>query len=277
LFATLNMISADGTSVLLITHDFGEVTRLGGEIIQLEEGRRVKRVEVPRTPQPVALPHPGETDAPWGVIGLSVAATGLEDTIPILTGKATVAVFDDALIRSSVWLSLAGLDTEPGFKTWAQVNQFPVVPLSAARLRRYSVHLMPADRQRYGVFSSLSVADNLRLLMQDSKLIDPPLSSDRVSAIANELGVVMPTPQSPMTTLSGGNQQKVLLAGILEANPRCAILEEPVLGMDDLSRKKALTLLAKYLTQGGACVIFTCFRHNYEELPHNLKLLHEVA
>ncbi len=113
---------------------------------------------------------------------------------------------------------------------------------------------LPQDRKTEGIFPSLSVLDNFRVLTLDTASRFGLLSRRRAQAAflhhRERLGIVLASPSAPITSLSGGNQQKVLLARLLESDPRVMLLNDPTRGVDHPTRL-ALFALFEELAQGS--------------------------
>ncbi|MFV2064992.1 MAG: ATP-binding cassette domain-containing protein [Chloroflexota bacterium] len=100
----------------------------------------------------------------------------------------------------------------------------------------HGVVYLPQDRKAEGIFPSLSILDNFRMLTL-SRSSRYGLQSGRRSREAfakyrEKLDIVLSGASAPITSLSGGNQQKVLLARLLEAEPRVMLLNDPTRGVD---------------------------------------------
>ena len=117
----------------------------------------------------------------------------------------------------------------------------------------------PEDRKKNGIIYDLSVEDNIILAMQGKESVFKYLSPKRKAEIAagyiKKLGIVTAGPEVPAGTLSGGNQQKVILARWLVTNPALLILDEPTRGID-VHAKAEIMNLAMTLCDEGMSLIF---------------------
>ena len=117
----------------------------------------------------------------------------------------------------------------------------------------------PEDRKKHGIIYDLSVEDNIILAMQGKESIFKYLSPKKKGEIAAnyiaKLGIVTAGPDAPAGTLSGGNQQKVILARWLVTNPALLILDEPTRGID-VHAKAEIMNLAMTLCDEGMSLIF---------------------
>jgi len=129
------------------------------------------------------------------------------------------------------------------------------------------IGLIPADRQRDGSVGSLSITDNITLPVLASYFHKLLLLRGRTVRDARRLMArVDVRPVEPLMTysaLSGGNQQKVLLAKWLQTKPRLLLLHEPTQGVDIGARQKILTLVRESVAQGA---IVLCASSDYEQI-----------
>jgi erythritol transport system ATP-binding protein len=129
----------------------------------------------------------------------------------------------------------------------------------AGRLRRGLV-LVPEDRQRDGLVQTLSVADNI-LLASWREVARRVLISDRLAGRSarrqvDRLRIKSPGLRAPVTALSGGNQQKVLIARALLTSPKVLLLDEPSRGVD-VGAKGEIFRIMRELSDQGMGVLFT--------------------
>jgi simple sugar transport system ATP-binding protein len=115
------------------------------------------------------------------------------------------------------------------------------------------------DRKSEGIVPHLSVRENMILAMQASRGAMRLLARREQEAIAEKyiraLNIKTPSPETPIVNLSGGNQQKVLLARWLCMEPKLFILDEPTRGID-VGAKAEIEKLVNSLRERGMAVIF---------------------
>lgn len=127
-----------------------------------------------------------------------------------------------------------------------------------AAYRRGVVYL-PQDRKSEGILPSLSILDNFRILtLGDSSRYG--VISGRKGRVAFErhrkrLDIVLSGPGAPITSLSGGNQQKVLLARLLESEPRVMLLNDPTRGVDYPTRLALFAVFEQLATEDGVSIV----------------------
>ena len=118
---------------------------------------------------------------------------------------------------------------------------------------------LPEDRKRDGIVSDLSVRENIILALQVMKGFFRPFSRAKAEAFADEyiklLEIKTASSDTPIGQLSGGNQQKVILARWLLTNPKYLILDEPTRGID-IGTKIEIQKMALELAKEGKSVTF---------------------
>ena len=129
-------------------------------------------------------------------------------------------------------------------------------PLDAMKL---GIGYLPEDRKRDGIVGDLSVRDNIILALQVMKGFLKPISRAQAEAFADEyirlLEIKTASSDTPIKQLSGGNQQKVILARWLLTHPKYLILDEPTRGID-VGTKIEIQKLVLQLASEGKSVTF---------------------
>ena len=124
-------------------------------------------------------------------------------------------------------------------------------PLDAMKL---GISYLPEDRKRDGIVGDLSVKENIILALQVMKGMFHPISRADAAKFADEyiklLEIKTASPDTPIKSLSGGNQQKVILARWLLANPVYLILDEPTRGIDVGTKLEIQKLVLKLASEG---------------------------
>ena len=117
----------------------------------------------------------------------------------------------------------------------------------------------PEDRKRDGIIGDLSIRENIMLAVQSRKGFMHPMTRQEQEELADKyisiLGIVTPDCEKKAGELSGGNQQKVILARWMAANPKVLILDEPTRGID-IGAKAEIQRLMLEMCKDGVSVIF---------------------
>jgi simple sugar transport system ATP-binding protein len=137
------------------------------------------------------------------------------------------------------------------------------------------VALCPEDRKEAGVVDGLTVRENIILALQASRGWFKRLSMQQQYEIANKyiklLNIATPSADQPVENLSGGNQQKVILARWLATNPQVLILDEPTKGIDVGAKAEIQKLVLELAEEGKACVFIS------SELEEVLRTSHRIV
>jgi simple sugar transport system ATP-binding protein len=120
--------------------------------------------------------------------------------------------------------------------------------------------LCPEDRKVEGVIADLTVRENIILALQAKqglKYIPPKKQEELAQEMIKALRIATPDSQKPVGQLSGGNQQKVILARWLISNPELLILDEPTRGIDVGAHAEIIQIVKRLVQQGIAMLIIS--------------------
>jgi D-xylose transport system ATP-binding protein len=149
------------------------------------------------------------------------------------------------------------------------LNGKPVAVKSPHDAIRCGMALVTEDRKRYGLILEASVAHNITLAGLDRvcgalSVINPQLEQKLCSEQIEALRIKTPSAETAVNTLSGGNQQKVVLAKCLLTQPRVLFLDEPTRGIDVGAKTEIYQIMNRLAKQGVAIVMVS------SELPEVL-------
>jgi monosaccharide-transporting ATPase len=137
------------------------------------------------------------------------------------------------------------------------------------------VALCPEDRKDAGVVGELTVRENIILAMQANLGWFKYLSTREQYEVAEKyiklLNIVTPSADQPVKNLSGGNQQKVILARWLATNPKLLIMDEPTRGIDVGTKAEIQKLVLSLADEGKSCVFIS------SELEEVLRTSHRIV
>lgn len=172
--------------------------------------------------------------APGEILGIAGFAGSGSEEVPYLLAGARLATAGEVKLADDTW--------KP-----------------ASRLASSGFPLVPADRQREAAVADFSVAENLTLRVIDDFTRGGRLSSRRESEVAREwigkLQIKVASPDASIMSLSGGNQQKVIMGRCLAADPRVLVLAEPTAGVDVGTRQAIYELIGGLADRGLAVVV----------------------
>lgn len=271
LFAMLTQLKLQGIGIIYISHRLGEVLRIGDRVTVLRDGHRIHTAPVAEVTfdnlirlmvgRPLGE-HFGKVSACRDEIVLS--ARGLT-----CVGRFTDISFD--LHRGEI-LGLAGLvgagrsdllaclfgALQPDGGTFLVEGQ-PVRFGSPRDAIQKGLGLVPEDRRESGLILIASVQDNIALPILERISRFAVLSFRRLAQIAAEfierLQIRTPSVKQKVQHLSGGNQQKVVLAKWLAAGVKILLLDEPTRGIDIGAKSEIYRLLNQLVAQGVSIIM----------------------
>jgi ABC-type sugar transport system ATPase subunit len=130
--------------------------------------------------------------------------------------------------------------------------------------------LVPEDRKGAGLVLGASVADNLAMASLDELVIDSARAEQRALQRLRDLSIKAPGLGAEVATLSGGNQQKVVIGKWLERAPRVLLLDEPTRGVDVGAKAELYALIEQLVARGHAVVLAS------SDLPEVVRLADRV-
>jgi ribose transport system ATP-binding protein len=136
------------------------------------------------------------------------------------------------------------------------------------------VAYLPRDRKQ-GIFPALSVLDNFRIAtLSDGVrlgILDHRVHRSRLAQFRERLSIVFASPTAPITSLSGGNQQKILLARWMAASPRVLLLNDPTRGIDMATKFSLYKVFRETVSTGEtSLVLLSTEIEELQELCHRV-------
>jgi ABC-type sugar transport system ATPase subunit len=282
LYELIGRLREGGATMLYVSHRMEEIFRLCDTVTVLRDGRHVSTqpagalneatvVEL-MIGRPLKEYFPGHLQREPGgellrVEGLSSAAfhdvsfTLHEGEVLGLAGLVGAG-------RSEVAHALFGLDPGATGRVWLRGG--PVHPRTPAEAMQTGIGLVPEDRKRQGLILPMSALANatLPILRALSRLTFIRQRSERALAASyfERLRVRAPGLDSLVAGLSGGNQQKIVLAKWLAAHCRILILDEPTRGVDVGAKAEIHAFIDELASSGSAVILIS------SELPEILNL-----
>jgi simple sugar transport system ATP-binding protein len=175
--------------------------------------------------------------------------------------------------RTELAMSLFGMN--PADSGQVLLEGQPVEVASNRDAVKLGIGYVPEDRLLQGIVQAQSILDNISLtVLEGLKMKSGLLDKGRMISDANrwvaDLSIKIPFLAAPVRTLSGGNQQKVVLSKWLATRPKVLILDEPTIGIDVLA-KNGVHDLVKQLAEQGIGILFIS-----DEIPEVLSNCHRV-
>lgn len=283
LLAALRRYAAAGQTIVYVSHRLEEVTAIADEVTILRNGR-VGSVLAGAEITHDALVE-GICGTPLSAAGGSVSPAAVaRSEQPVLTARMAAGGPEITLLPGEI-VGVAGLLGSGRSRLLKQV--FGVLPrpgstvevagrvLRAGDVReamRRGVAFVPESRLAEAAFPDLSIAENLSIarLEEYSTAGYVPARRERgiASGLISTFGVKAPSAAAPLTALSGGNQQKVVLARWLQREPRVLLLDEPTQGVDIGARNEIYALVRRAAQSGMAVLVASSDFDELAQLCH---------
>jgi ribose transport system ATP-binding protein len=280
LFSAVRSLRDDGHSILFVSHRIDEVLSLCDRVTVIRDGRGVLTAPASELSEE-SLVH--------AIIGRNINNLYPVRSEPTGTAAFTLSGISGAGIRE-FGLSV-GHGEIVGITGLAGMGQDDLPYLAFGSLRRRSgtvsvgnhvvlretpdgsvaagISLVPADRDLAGSVRTATVGENVTMGTMKrffrKGIMREKLETSYVQNLLHEFDVYPPRPAFTFGALSGGNQQKVLLAKWLQTAPKVVLLHEPTQGVDVGSRKQIFEIIKRTADEGTAVVIFSV---EYGDLAH---------
>ncbi len=294
LFKVMRKLKNGGVGIIFITHFIGQVFEISDRITVLRNGKLVGTYDTASITRVGLITN---------MIGRSLAEFEEMSKIKLESSKH---IKSDALLKARGFgltgainpfdldlhagevVGLAGLlgsgrteaasilfGVEKADTGSVTLNGIVIVDHSPLGSIRRGVALCPEDRKAAGIVDDLTVRENIILAAQASQGWFKYMSFQDQYEIANKyiklLNIATPTADQLVKNLSGGNQQKVILARWLATNPSVLILDEPTRGIDVGTKAEIQKLVLSLAEEGKACVFIS------SELEEVLRTSHRVV
>jgi len=270
LFRVIRELKSHGVTIIYISHKLEELLQIGDHITVLRDGHKVaeeaaSNVSVPWMVEKMVGRNPAalftRKERPLGDVLLKVENLTLPrkgggyllDYVSFELRKGEILGFYGLMGagRSDLVDCLAGARPQATGKIW--IDGKPVAAKTISERIEAGFVLVPEDRQSDGLVQPLSVMDNMLLASLKKYLKGVFLARKQEKQAADqqirELSIRVANPQQPITSLSGGNQQKVVVAKGLLTRPKVLLLDEPTRGIDVGAKSEISEIMSQLAAQ----------------------------
>lgn len=288
LFDLVRQLKAEGVTVILITHILDELTENCDRVSVLRDGKYVGTVQASEvTPRELAHMMVGrelgdlypprskiDQDSPvlLNVENLDVPSHASDFSVQVRAGEIVGLAGLVGAGRTEVCEAIAGIRPKSGGKVF--VSGLELVAKSPADGLRKGIAYLSEDRKSLGVHLSLSIKDNIALPSLDKfskALVDDAMIDRTAESWRTSLSIRTPDTSVQAGSMSGGNQQKVVLAKWLETSPNVILLDEPTRGIDIGSKTEIYNLISGLATEGKAVLVVS------SEMPELIGICHRIV
>ena len=297
LFALVGRLVAEGVGVVFITHRMDEIDQIGDRITVMRSGDTVASLaREASTPQELVRLMTGSDE---------LVTTGRRDPAaaasrigaPVLSVRGLRLRPDgrpiDLEIRAGEVIGIAGLEghgqNEFLEALWGEnvvageiVRHLPggeVTVRSPVHAANCDIAYVPRERGLDSLFSWMTIRENFALptLGADTRFgwLSPRSSRRRLASYTDRLQIVLGSPDDAITTLSGGNQQRVIIARWLAFGPRVLLLNDPTRGIDINSKNDLYALFSALAGESLAIVMLSTELDEHVELMDRVLVFRE--
>src|ERR1044071_985597 len=286
LFLKLRGLSNQGVGIIYISHRLEEIQRLAHRITILRDGRSVgtRNAEQLDPRELIRLmvgrnlkAHIPRSVCKPGAVALSVrnlqSAHVRGVSFDLRYGEILGFTGLVGAGRTELARCLFGVDPLDSGEILIDGKQTDIRSPGAALAA--GLALVPEDRKREGLVMTGSVAFNLALPWTRDWIRgcspNPQRRSEIVSRAVRNLGIKLFDPEQSIGSLSGGNQQKVVVGKWMERTPRVLLLDEPTRGVDVGAREEMFAIINRMVEQGMAVILIS------SDLPEVINISHRLA
>jgi simple sugar transport system ATP-binding protein len=277
-FDVMRKLRGEGLGIIFITHFLEQVYQVADRITVLRNGKLVGTYEVDSLPRlELVAKMLGRSVTELRAVAQAKDQVGLDrpaESLLQASGLGLTGELEpvDLSLREREVVGIAGLlgsgrtelanllfgVTSPDSGSLV-VRGKPVQRFSPLESLKHGIALCPEDRKAEGIIGDLTIRENIILALQARSGWFKHLRRDRQYEIAEKyislLGIVTPSADQLVRNLSGGNQQKVILARWLATDPDVLILDEPTRGID-VGAKAEIQKLVLDLAGDGKAIVF---------------------
>ena len=279
LFKVMRLLKSKGIGIIFITHFIEQIYEITDRITILRNGECVGTFETASLPRVQLVAKiigreleefksnvftERDTDAMHHAIntfysGKQIGRKGTIEPIDISISKGEVMGLAGLLGsgRTETARLIFGIDKADSGSTWIEGKEIPIhSPLVSIKV---GMGLCPENRKTESIFADLTVRENIVLGLQGKrglkKIIPRKVQVDIANKYIKLLNISTPSCEQLMKNLSGGNQQKVIIARWLATEPALLILDEPTRGID-IGTKVEIQKIVINLSKEGMAVLF---------------------
>jgi simple sugar transport system ATP-binding protein len=287
LFALVSELKRAGICIMFVSHRLDEVMEIAERVTVLRDGAKVGTFAADtiddRKLSHLMTGHAFEYDVHAGNVSAAPVVLELQGlgrdgdyedvSLSLRSGEIVGLVGLLGSGRTELALSLFGMN--PPDRGVLLLDGKPVALGTNADAIRKGIAYVPEDRLTLGLILDQSITSNVTLTVLDRLagrlgLISAGARQGHVAQWVSRLGIRVSDPENPVKTLSGGNQQRVVLAKWMATHPRVLILDSPTVGVD-ISAKDGIYGIIRGLAEAGVAVLLIS-----DEIPEVLYHSHRV-
>ncbi|MFD1696164.1 sugar ABC transporter ATP-binding protein [Roseibium aestuarii] len=289
LFTIIRRLKADGVGIIYISHKMDELKRIADRVTVMRDGSYVGTVEAADTPistiismmvgreltnDVVDIPDLSQADVLLEVEGLNRGREIRDVSFSVRKGEILGFAGLMGAGRTEVARAIFGAD--PRESGEIKVHGRPCAIASPSDAVKAGIGYLSEDRKHFGLATGMDVRNNIALASLDrfsgrTGVLDESAMRDTARGYIEKLGIRTPSDTQEVRLLSGGNQQKVVIAKWLYRDCDILIFDEPTRGIDIGAKSEIYKLLKQLAAEGRAIIVIS------SELPEVMRLSHRIA
>ena len=284
LFKIIEKLKAEGKIIIYVSHRMDEIQRITDKVAIFKDGRYVDTVKTGVVP---------EADMIQMMVGRSLGDIykdldrdkTIGDVLLEVKGVSSDYVLENSFVlrkgevlgfsglvgagRTELMRAIIGADAMKTGEVWLEGKK--IHNRSPHEAMEHGIVLVPEDRKLQGILANLSISDNINISLLDknsnrfgfvSRKKEEKVAGDGI----RNFKIKTPSPDKKIVELSGGNQQKCIVARWISTNPKVLILDEPTKGIDVGAKSEFYQMICEFAKQGLGVILIS------SELPEVIGL-----
>jgi ribose transport system ATP-binding protein len=288
LFHMINRLREKGIGIVYISHRMEEIKKITDRVTVMRDGHYIDTLITPETTidrvislmvgrtiyeSKPELPEKPATDVVLEVKNLNRGRELRDVSFHLKRGE--ILGFAGLMGAGRTEVARAVVGADPCDSIEIKVNGTPVTIRSPKDAVRHRIGYLSEDRKRYGLVVGMDVANNVSMASMEQFLsalgiVDDGKINETAKQHVRTLSIKTPGVRQRVRNLSGGNQQKVVIAKWLTADTDILIFDEPTRGIDVGAKSEIYKLLNELARQGKSIIMIS------SELPEILRMSHRI-
>ncbi|HEX5086041.1 MAG TPA: sugar ABC transporter ATP-binding protein [Blastocatellia bacterium] len=287
-------LRSQGVSVIYISHRLGEVTEIADRVVVLRDGAnagtlereeinhdRIVQLMVGRDLQHVHAPKTDSIRPDYFVVEKLRTRRYPDNAVSFSVGRGEILGVAGLIGAGRTEVAQALFGVEPALGGRIALDGEKLKISSPQDAMSKGVCLIPEDRRNVGLITGWTVRENITLATLTSYanggLIDFAAENRAAADISSKLRVKTPSVEAMVSQLSGGNQQKVVLAKWLLRKLKVIIFDEPTRGIDVGAKSEIYDLINQLAADGAAVIVISSDLEEILRISDRIAVMHEGA
>lgn len=284
LFRIIGKLKEEGKIIIYVSHRMDELRRITDKVAIFKDGRYVATVETGAVPEAELIRMMVGRDL--GDIYRSLDRNKvIGDVLLEVKNLSSDYVKENSFVlrkgevlgfsglvgagRTELMRAIIGADEVKGGEIYLEGKK--IRNRSPHEAMEHGIVLVPEDRKLQGILSNLSVSDNMNIAMLDTNsnrlgFVNGEKEEELAQKGIQDFKIKTPSPEKKIVELSGGNQQKCIVARWISTNPKVLILDEPTKGIDVGAKSEFYHMICKFAKEGLGIILIS------SELPEVIGL-----